>query len=180
MSTVPDPGLRQLGEQSAAASLSPGLRLVRVGWGHPDALTLIEAVQEEYVVRYGGRDDTPLDPVMFDPPRGSFFVGYDGGVPVASGAWRRREDVEAFGNYETAEIKRMFVVPEARGRGHARTVLAHLERTAAAAGARAMVLETGTAQPEAIALYESSGYTRIERFGHYRWSPENRCFGKLL
>ncbi len=42
------------------------------------------------------------------------------------------------------------------------------------------MLETGTAQPEAIALYESSGYTRIEGFGHYLWSPENRCFGKPL
>ena len=43
-----------------------------------------------------------------------------------------------------------------------------------------MVLETGSEQPEAIALYASSGYTRIESFGHYKWSPENRCFGKLL
>ena len=157
-----------------------GLRLVRVGWGHPDALALIEAVQEEYVARYGGPDDTPLDPVMFDPPRGSFFVGYVDDVPVASGAWRRRDDVEAFGTTETAEIKRMFVVREARGAGHARAVLAHLERTAAEAGARAMVLETGTAQPEAIALYDSSGYTPIASFGHYHWAPENRCFGKAF
>jgi GNAT superfamily N-acetyltransferase len=156
------------------------LRLVRVGWGHPDALSLIEAVQEEYVRRYGDRDSTPLDPAMFDPPRGSFFVGYDDGVPVASGAWRRRDDVLAFGATEAAEIKRMFVVPEARGRGHARTMLAHLERTAAEAGARAMILETGTAQPEAIALYESSGYLLIPSFGHYSWAPENRCFGKPL
>ena len=155
-------------------------RLVRVGWGHPDALTLIEAVQGEYVQRYGGRDDTPLDPAMFDPPRGSFFVGYDAGVPVASGAWRRRDDVEAFGTTETAEIKRMYVVREARGRGHARAMLAHLERTAAEAGATVMILETGTAQPEAIALYESSGYLRIPSYGHYAWSPENRCFAKQL
>jgi ribosomal protein S18 acetylase RimI-like enzyme len=156
------------------------LRIERVGWGHPDALALIEAVQEEYVARYGGRDDTPLDPGMFDPPRGSFFVGFLDGRPVASGAWRRRDDVEAFGTTETAEIKRMYVVPEARGAGHARAMLAHLERTAREAGARAMVLETGLAQPEAIGLYESTGYTRIEPFGHYRWSPDNRCFAKPL
>ena len=74
----------------------------------------------------------------------------------------------------------MYVVPQARGRGLARGMLAHLERTAAEAGARVMVLETGTAQPEAIALYESSGYTRIPSFGHYKWSPENRCFAKSL
>ena len=156
------------------------LRIELVGWGHPDALTLIEAVQEEYVVRYGGRDDTPLDPVMFDPPRGSFFVGNVDGRPVASGAWRRRDDVEAFGTTETAEVKRMYVVPDARGAGHARAMLAHLERTAREAGAQAMLIETGLAQPEAIGLYESAGYLRIEPFGHYAWSPDNRCFAKPL
>ena len=155
-------------------------RIDRVGFGHPDALLLIEAVQEEYVARYGGRDDTPLDPLMFEPPVGSFFVGYADDVPVVSGAWRRRGDLDVFGSSDSAEIKRMYVAPQARGRGLAHSMLAHLERTAAEAGARVMVLETGSAQPEAIALYLSSGYTRIESFGHYKWSPENRCFGKRL
>ena len=158
----------------------PDLRIEQVAFGHPDALLLIEAVQEEYVVRYGGRDDTPLDPMMFEPPAGSFFVGYLDGRPVASGAWRRRGDVEAFGTVDTAEVKRMYVVPSARGQGLARRMLAHLEQTAREGGARAMVLETGTAQPEAIALYESSGYTRIPSFGHYAWSPHNRCFARSL
>ncbi len=157
-----------------------GLRIARVGFGHPDALLLIEAVQEEYVRRYGGRDDTPLDPLMFEPPSGSFFVGYLDDVPVVSGAWRRRDDVEAFGTTTAAEIKRMFVVPEARGAGHARRILAHLERTAAEAGAEVMVLETGDEQPEAITLYGSAGYTPIAAFGHYAWSPKNRCFAKPL
>jgi len=156
------------------------LRIVRVGFGDPDALLLVEAVQEEYVVRYGGRDETPLDPLMFEPPAGSFFVGYVDDEPVASGAWRRRGDVEAFGTVEVAEVKRMYVARHVRGRGLARAMLAHLERTAREAGARAMVLETGTAQPEAIALYESAGYTRIASFGHYRWSSQNRCFARSL
>ena len=88
---------------------APDLRIVRVGFGHPDAMRLIAEVQQEYVARYGGEDETPLDPVMFDPPRGSFFVGYLDEEPVASGAWRRRDDVEAFGTTRTAEIKRMYV-----------------------------------------------------------------------
>ena len=67
------------------------LEIRRVGYGHPDALLLIEEVQAEYVVRYGGRDETPLDPLMFEPPAGSFFVAYDGGRPVATGAWRRSD-----------------------------------------------------------------------------------------
>lgn len=156
------------------------LRIERVGFGHPDALLLVEAVQEEYVVRYGGRDETPLDPMMFEPPAGSFFVGYLDDRPVASGAWRRRGDVEACGTTDTAEVKRMYVDAAVRGRGLARQMLAHLERTAGESGARAIILETGTAQPEAIALYESSGYTRISNFGHYAWSPDNRCFARRL
>jgi GNAT superfamily N-acetyltransferase len=156
------------------------LRIERVGFGHRDALFLIEAVQGEYVRRYGGRDDTPLDPAMFAPPSGSFFVGYAGDEPVASGAWRRRTDVGARGAADTAEVKRMYVVPAARGAGHARAMLAHLEETAGEAGAEVMVLETGTAQPEAIALYESSGYEPIPGFGYYKDAPLNRCFARRL
>ena len=99
---------------------------------------------------------------------------------MASGAWRAHDDVEAFGTRRTAEVKRMYVAPDARARGLARTMLAHLERTAAEAGAEAMILETGTAQPEAMALYESSGYTPIPSFGYYQNEPLNRCYAKPL
>jgi ribosomal protein S18 acetylase RimI-like enzyme len=156
------------------------MQVVRVGLGHTDAMAMITAVQGEYVVRYGGEDETPLDPAMFDPPRGSFFVGYLDGRPAASGAWRRREDVEALGSTSTAEIKRMYVAPAARGRGLARAMLAHLERTAFEAGASVSILETGTLQPEAIALYESSGYVEVPKFGFYCHASESRCYAKAL
>ena len=151
----------------------------RVGYGHPDALLLIEEVQAEYVRRYGGRDRTPLDPQMFEPPEGSFFVGYLDGRPVTTGAWRR-SPVTALGSDRSAEVKRMYVAPAARGLGLARRMLAHLEADAAAYGAEVIVLETGLAQPEAIALYESSGYTRIPGFGYYKDAPLNRCFARRL
>jgi GNAT superfamily N-acetyltransferase len=154
------------------------LRQVRIT--DPHAVLLIEQVQAEYVVRYGGPDETPIDPTMFDPPSGSFFVGYDGEEPVAMGGWKRRTDVTAFGRSDAAEIKRMYVVASARGRGIARAVLAHLESTASAAGADLMILETGVKQPEAIALYESSGYAPIDGFGHYAQHPNARHFGKAL
>ena len=99
---------------------------------------------------------------------------------MATGAWRVHDDVEVFGTRRTAEIKRMYVVPAARAAGLARRILAHLEATAAAGGAEAMILETGTAQPEAIALYTSSGYERIPSFGYYKDEPLNRCFAKRL
>jgi GNAT superfamily N-acetyltransferase len=160
--------------------MSVDLRIERVGWGHPDAIRLIDEVQQEYVARYGGMDETPLDPVMFDPPRGSFYIGYLDGVPVVSGAWRLRDDVHAFGTRDVAEVKRMYVVARYRGRGLARAILAHLETTAREVGVEVVVLETGLAQPEAIALYESSGYTPVPKFGYYRDSPLSRCFGKRL
>ncbi|MDN4171630.1 GNAT family N-acetyltransferase [Nocardioides sp. SOB77] len=156
-----------------------GLRVVRVDYGHPDALALIEQVQEEYVARYGGRDESPVEPAMFVPPTGSFFVGYVGDDPVATGAWRR-SGVEALGTVRTAEVKRMYVVPAAQRRGHARRMLAHLEQTAAAAGFEALVLETGLRQPEAMALYESAGYASVPGFGYYKDAPLSRCYAKVL
>jgi GNAT superfamily N-acetyltransferase len=107
-------------------------------------------------------------------------VGYLDNGPVATGAWRVRSDVVLAGTTHVAEVKRMYVVPHARGRGLARLMLAHLEETARRAGAGGMVLETGIEQPEAIALYLSSGYTRIPGFGFYRESPLSRCFGRPL
>ncbi|ROR89969.1 GNAT family N-acetyltransferase [Nocardioides aurantiacus] len=158
----------------------PGFEVVRRSFTHPDSQRLVEEVQQEYVVRYGGPDLTPLDASYFEPPLGSFFVGYLDGEPVATGAWRRRTDVAYAGTTATAEIKRMYVVEGARGRGLARAVLAHLERTAHEAGAEVMVLETGEKQPEAIALYESSGYREIPGFGFYADAPLSRCYARPL
>ncbi|MDE0777107.1 GNAT family N-acetyltransferase [Nocardioides sp.] len=173
MDSLPCSGERR-GDVSGSA-----LRLVRVGYGDPDAMRLVADVQAEYVERYGSPDDSPLDPSMFDPPGGSFFVGHLDGVAVTTGAWRR-SDVPALGSERTAEIKRMYVAPGARGRGLARLVLRHLEDSAAAAGYEALVLETGLRQPEAIALYVSSGYVAVPGFGHYRDSPLSRCFARRI
>jgi GNAT superfamily N-acetyltransferase len=164
----------------AAMAEVSGWRIEQVPISHPDAALLVEEVQQEYVVRYGGRDETPIEPGYFEATRGAFFVGYLDDEPVATGAWRRREDVVVDGSSSTAEVKRMYVAPRARGRGLARAMLAHLEDTARGAGAEAMVLETGQRQPEAIALYESSGYTEIAGFGFYKDAPLSRCFARPL
>ncbi|MFR0353116.1 GNAT family N-acetyltransferase [Streptomyces sediminimaris] len=158
------------------------MQIRRVAFDHPDAVKLNDEVQAEYHVRYGdGGDATPLDPADFDPPNGVFLIAYDGGdSPVATGGWRTR-DSNGEGNLDgDAELKRMFVVGTARGRGLARRILAALEDDARAAGRVRMVLETGTKQPEAIALYTSSGYEPCEKFGYYRFHEESRCFAKPL
>ncbi|WP_016701259.1 GNAT family N-acetyltransferase, partial [Actinoalloteichus spitiensis] len=100
--------------------------------------------------------------------------------PVACGGWRRVAEAEDGVGPGDAELKRMFVLPSARGRGLARSLLVYLEVAARDAGYRRMVLETGTEQPEAMALYRSEGYEPIPNFGTYREHPLSRCFAKSL
>lgn len=157
-----------------------GLRLERVRIAHPDAALLIADVQAEYVVRYGSPDQTPYSPHEFDAPQGAFFVGYLEDRPVAMGAWRFRPDVAALGGQRAAEVKRMFVAAGARRGGLARVVLRALEDDARAMGADVMILETGTAQPEAMAFYEDAGYSPIPGFGYYAYSHRNRCYARVL
>lgn len=159
----------------------PGWRVERLRIDHPDAARMVREVQATYVALYGAPDETPLEPGYFDPPAGSFFVGYLGGEPVASGAWRFRPEVAGeLGLVRPAEIKRMYVAAPVRGRGLSRLVLAHLEATARAAGATDMILETGQPQVAAVRLYSSSGYRPVPPFGHYRLEPDVRCFARSL
>jgi GNAT superfamily N-acetyltransferase len=130
-------------------------------------------LQQEYVERYGGHDESPVDPAEFAPPGGLFVVGFLDGEPVASGGFRRHAG-------DVAEIKRMYVVEDHRGVGYARRLLADLESRAAAVGYRRIVLETGLRQPEAVALYESSGYQPVSDFGFYAKYPLTRSFAKDL
>ncbi|MFJ3719104.1 GNAT family N-acetyltransferase [Streptomyces sp. NPDC090057] len=153
-----------------------------VRFDHPDAVKLNDVVQEEYHLRYGdGGDATVLDATDFDPPRGVYLIAYDErDRPVATGGWRS-QDSNGEGNEDgDAELKRMFVVEQMRGLGLARRILAALEEDARTAGRVRMVLETGTKQPEAIALYTSSGYEPCAKFGYYRHYEESLCYTKRL
>jgi GNAT superfamily N-acetyltransferase len=139
----------------------------------PTAQQLIGEVQQEYVVRYGAPDTTPVEPTEFAPPDGRFVIGYVDTVAAAMGGVRRLDG-------DTAEIKRMYVAPEFRGRGFSRVVLAHLESLARELGATRVLLETGQKQPEAMRLYETSGYDVVPGFGHYRCEPDSVSYGKTL
>ena len=148
---------------STSAELLP-VRLRPVDYADPVAQHLIERVQQEYVVRYGGRDAAVVDPAEFSPPLGLFLVAEVDGVPAGCGGWRARED-------GVAELKRMYVEPAFRRRGLAAVLLAELERTAAAAGRRHLLLNSGNRQPEALALYARAGYTPVAGYGVYADSP---------
>lgn len=154
-----------------------------VAYDHPDAVKLSTEVLREYAERYGDPegDATPLDPAMFAHPSGLFLLAYDtADRPVATGGWRTQDENDEGYSDGDAELKRMYVVPEARGLGLARRILALLEDDARAAGRTRMVLETGTKQPEALTLYASSGYKPCPKFGHYRFHKESRCLAKPL
>jgi GNAT superfamily N-acetyltransferase len=150
-----------------------GVRVSVARLDDPDVKDLVELIQGEYVLRYGGPDSAPMDAAEFAPPRGLFLLATLDGEPAGCGGWRALGDGRA-------EVKRMFTVAAARHRGVARAVLAELERTAAAAGIEQIVLETGTAQPEAMALYGSAGYDPIDGFGYYAGRPMARAYGKRL
>ncbi len=139
----------------------------------PVALALIEEVQAEYVIRYGSRDETPVDVTEFERPAGSFVVLLVDGEPAGMVGLRRHSDDEV-------EVKRMFVRTPLRGRGLSRRLVAWVEEEARALGYRRILMETGMQQPEAMALYVSSGYEEIAGFGYYADSPQNRCYAKTL
>jgi GNAT superfamily N-acetyltransferase len=102
-----------------------------------------------------------------------FVVGFVDGAPVACGALQHLED-------GIGEVKRMYVVPHARGRGLSRRILAALEDLAVRQGLHKVRVETGAFLAPAVGLYTSSGYARIPPFGQYVGHPASVCYEKTL
>jgi GNAT superfamily N-acetyltransferase len=137
-----------------------------------ELVALLDAAFEELVARYGAEGRSRVK------GGARYLVVLDDGSAVGCGA------VQAFGvdseHPGDGELKRMYVLPAARGRGFARALLARLENMARTAGHSVLRLSTGELQPEAIALYESSGYVRTVPWGKYVDQPLTRCYAKLL
>jgi GNAT superfamily N-acetyltransferase len=133
-------------------------------WEDPDVLRLAAAQQTEIRARYDGKSEPGTPPSAADISV-VLIARDDDGTALGCGALR------ALGN-GAAEVKRMYVVPAARGRGVAREVLAGLEDEARDRGWTPLRLETGPRQPEAIGLYVSVGYRPIPAFGLYVGAPD--------
>ncbi len=116
---------------------------------------------------------TPLAAFLRDA--GAFYAGYTDEGPVACGGFLLRQDA---GRY--AEIKRLFVDAEFRGRGFATSIMMALEQLAQEAGVTVSRLETGTLQPEAIRLYRRLGYRQRGPFGRYGADPLSVFMEKSL
>lgn len=145
----------------------------REAWESADAARLRAAQRAELDARYGNDDHEPGA-----PPTGEtvsvFLVARDAdGTALGCGGLR-------FLGPGEAEIKRMYVAPAARGTGVATAILHALEEAARAADVTTLLLETGTAQPDAMRFYEREGYHRIDNFGPYRDEPLSVCYAREL
>jgi len=113
----------------------------------------------------------PVNPPT--PPGGTYVVAYETGRPVGCGALRPIDSA-------TVEVRRMYVMKNARRTGTARRILAFLEASANRMGYKVIRLETGNRQQSAMALYESFGFRRIEPFGEYENDPTSVCYEKHI
>lgn len=132
-------------------------------------LALTAAMADELAERYAGTDAAPSSL----GPQARFVVAVEKGTAIGCGAMQPIARC-------VGEIKRLYVVPEWRGRGVARRILTALEARARTAGWQMLRLETGRLQYEAIALYESAGYLRVPLYGPYLDSPYSVCFARTL
>ena len=114
-----------------------------------------------------------LKAAQLEGGRGAFLLARDGGRAVGCGALRLLDAT-------TAEVKRMYVDHDQRGRGVGWAVLRELEATALQMGVRRLVLETGIYQEDALVLYRRAGFISVECWGEYVTSPTSICFEKHL
>jgi len=152
------------------------LQNLRLAEDHVDSdvgAPLVDALLADLEARYGGPDPDAPDPTDFHAPSGVFLVAWCDGEAVACGGVRAHTD-------EVGELKRMYTRPDVRRRGIGRALLAELEARARALGYARLQLETGTKQPEAIAMYVSLGYVLIPSYGQYQDFTDSRCFAKDL
>lgn len=142
------------------------------------AASLIKELSAELAALYpdshGGDGSGAFKPEDVLVPRAAFVIAWDGDTPVGCGALRPMHDAAV------GEIKRMYVRPAARGNGISRLILSALEDQARGFDYRRLMLETGIHQREAIGLYESAGYQRMDCYGVYSDEPLSRCYKKTL
>lgn len=148
------------------------IHLLRTDSDHPDFLTLMRDLDAELAI-LDGEDHAFYAQYNKTYNIRCVLVAYLDNRPVGIGA------IRPYGS-DTMEVKRMYVVPDSRQKGIARRVLAALEDWAREQSYARCVLETGKRQPEAIALYQKSGYRVTPNYGQYEGMDNSVCFEKVL
>lgn len=149
------------------------LEFERVEPSHRIASELIRELDDELARRYPVESIHGLHPEEMVSFPGVFLLGRHEGQVVACGAVRPLD-------LGLAELKRMYVRPQSRRRGFARRLLEELEAVARELDVHVLRLETGTQQPESVALYRDAGYRPIPPYGEYIGNTYSLCFEKLL
>lgn len=139
----------------------------------PDVVALLQNGEANSARLYPAESNHHLSLDGLRAPEVYFFVGRDaGGRAVATGAVVLRG--------EWAEIKRMWVEEDARGRGLSKRALSALLSRAKDAGVRSVLLETGVVSHAALGLYERAGFKRREPFDDYKADPLSVFMEKAL
>lgn len=141
----------------------------------PGARKLI-ALSDEYLAALYPPESNHLESIEALQRPNVRFMGIElAGELVACGAVKLMNNDGEYG-----EIKRVFVLPECRGRGYARSIMASLEGALRDHGILLARLETGISQPEALSLYRALGYLERGPFGSYRLDPWSVFMQKTL
>ena len=160
-----------------AMQLRPQLSIDRVWLDDVDVQFLIAQLNADLSQRYPepGALIFSLDPADIVDGVGALLMAVQDGRPIGCGAFRVTDDQPA-----TAEIKRMYVVPSARGAKTGAALLTQLEERAIAIGVRRFILETGPRQPEALALYGRAGYAECEPWGEFIGKDFSICMARVV
>lgn len=148
------------------------MKLQRTDSDNPDFIALVRQLDADLAERDGAEHAFYAQFNKIDKIRHA-LVAYIDGRPVGCGA------MKAF-SPDTMEIKRMYTLPESRGKGIAARILDELESWAGELSYKKCVLETGKRQPEAIALYQKKGYQSIPNYGQYVGVENSLYFEKSI
>ncbi len=148
------------------------LKIIRTDSEDKDFRELARLLDEDLAIRDGADHSFYAQFNKVDAIK-NVVVAYQNGEAIGCGAFKKYDE-------QSVEIKRMFVRHENRGKGAAVEILTELENWATESGFKSAVLETGKKQPEAIRLYEKSGYTFIPNYGQYEGIENSVCMKKQL
>lgn len=148
------------------------LKIIRTDSTNEDFIELVRLLDADLSLRDGAEHAYYAQFNKIDLIK-NVVVGYTDEKAVGCGAFKEYDE-------ESVEIKRMFVRPECRGKGVAVEILRELEKWASDLGYQYSVLETGKKQPEAIRLYQKSGYESIPNYGQYAEMENSVCMKKKL
>jgi GNAT superfamily N-acetyltransferase len=145
---------------------------LRTTSAHPDFRKMVIALDEDLYLRNGDTQKLYEQYNQIDQIKHAMLIYIDR-EPVGCGCFKQFD-------LETIEVKRMFVLPEMRGKRLATGLLKELEKWAIEEGNTKAVLETGLRQVEAQRLYSVAGYSRTENYGQYIGMEDSICYRKEL